>query len=178
MPHLGGDVVGRLGGDDGARPPVVAARASVTDGSSSRSRTIASIASRAWLARLGDHRGDRLADVARELVRQGAAQRGDGAASVGAPEVRGRRHALDAGGRQLGAGEDAEHPRHGARGGHVDADDARMRVRRAQEGDHRLAGHGDVVGEPAAALEQGAVLDSRHGAAAAETRYGVGCIHG
>ena len=53
----------------------VAARASVTAGSSSRSRTIASIASRAWLARLGDHRGDRLADVARELVRQRAAQR-------------------------------------------------------------------------------------------------------
>ena len=112
------------------------------------------------------------------LVRQGAAQRADRAAPVGAPEVGRRRHALDAGRREVGAGEDADHARHRARRGDVDAGDARMRVRRAQEGDHRVAGDGDVVGEAAAAFEQGTVFDARHGTAAAETRDGVGCIHG
>ena len=52
----------------------------------------------------------------------------------------------------------------------VDSDDARVRVRRALEGDDRLAGLGDVVDEAAAAGEERGVLDAMDRAAAAEAR--------
>ena len=102
--------------------------------------------------------------------------------AVGAPEVRRRRHRLDPGGGQLGAGVDRENARHGARRLGVDGDDARVRVRRALEGDDRLAGLGDVVDEAAAAGEERAVLDAMDRAAAAEARgrvvdVGVGAAH-
>ena len=53
-----------------------------------------------------------------------------------------------------------EHAGHRPRRVGVDRDDARMRIRRAQEGDRRRAGAGDVVGEAAAAGEQRVVLDA------------------
>ena len=121
-------------------------------------------------ARFGDDGDDRLADVARELVRERAARRAHRRAAIGAPEIRRRRHRLDAGRGQLGAGVDGEHARHRPRRVGVDGDDARVRVRRALEGDDRLAGLGDVVDEAAAAGEQRAVLDAMDRAAAAEAR--------
>ena len=74
MAHLGGDVVGRVGGDDGGarrgRGARVGHRRQLLEVDDDRLERVARL-----LARLGDDRGDRLADVARELVRQGAAQR-------------------------------------------------------------------------------------------------------
>ena len=80
--------------------------------------------------------------------------------------------------RELGAGVDGEHAGHRTRRVGIDRDDARVRVRRALEGEDRLALLGRVVDEAAAADQERPVLDARDRAAAAEARRGVGdCAH-
>ena len=166
VPHLGGDVIGRVGGE---RRCVGRGRGgNVGDGGQLLvvdNDAVDRIAR--GLARFGDHRYDRLADEAHHLVGERAARR-HGRATVGTAEVGRRRHRLDGGGRELGAGVDGENARHGASGVGVDRDDARVRMRRTLEGDDRLARLGDVVDEAAAPGEERGVLDAMDGTAAAE----------
>ena len=68
-------------------------------------------------------------------------------------------------GGQILAGEDRHHPRHGRRGGLVDAVDRGMGVRRAEEVGVGLARTVDVVGVAALADEVAAVLAPLHGRA-------------
>ncbi len=151
--HLGSDVVGGLRrhrrGARSRRGHDVDDRGQFLELDADRLQRIA-----CRVPRLGDHRRDRLADVANELVRERTARRTHRRPAVGAAKVGRRRYRLDARAGELGAGVDREHARHGARRSDVDGDDAGVRVRRAQEGDHRLARGRHVVGEAPEAAQQ------------------------
>ena len=110
-----------------------------------------------------DDRGHRFADVADDVGRERALRRRGRRLAVGALEVGRARQRLHAVALEVGAGDDRDHAGQRGGGARVDRGDRRVRVRRAQEHDDRLAGRGDVVGEAAAAGEERVVLDALHG---------------
>jgi len=63
---------------------------------------------------------------------------------------------------------DAEHARRGQRGGSIDRDDFRVRVRRAQQDEVDLAGHREIVYVAAFAAQQARILEARNGLTDAE----------
>ena len=122
---------------------------------------MASTASRACAARLGDHRGDRLADEAHGARRASACRGGD---AVGEPSA--RLKSADSGigltpaPTRSAPVKTATTPGIAGGRGRVDRDDARVRVRRAQESNMRLRRAAHVVGEAAVAGQQRVVLDA------------------
>ena len=112
-----------------------------------------------------DHR-DRLADMARLVGRERHVRADEDLAAAGAGELhvefrlrhRRVRNGLEAVGAAVGAGEDAEHARHGARLLGVDAQDAGMRIGRAHHRRIGLPRQAEVVAEPAPAGGEAEVL--------------------
>ncbi len=90
------------------------------------------------VARLGDDRRHGFADEAHGVDGERMARRRRRRRAVGAPEVRGGRQRLHAGAHEVGAGHDGDDARHRGRGLRVDAENARVRIRRAQEQHVRL----------------------------------------
>ena len=125
-------------------------------------------------AGVGHHRRHRLAHVVHGVDGQPPARRRHRLGAVRSLERRRRAgQGLHARGRQFGPRVDGQHAGHGAGLGRVDAEDARVRVRRAQEHQVLQPLARQVVGVAAAARHQGRVLDAAHGVAAAEAQ-GVG----
>ena len=128
----------------------------------------------------GDDGGDRLADEAHGLVRQRAPRRRGRGLAIGTLEDVEDRDRLHAGLDEIGAGEDGDDAGHRQRLSGIDGDDPRMGVGRAQEAEEGLRGQRHIVGELASAHQQPAILDPRHGPAAAETsdtRLNRHCAH-
>jgi hypothetical protein len=121
----------------------------------------------------GHHRGDRLADEARSLVRHGKTRRTGAVAAIGAFEAGRAGYRLNARFGQFAAGDHAQHAGHGGSGGGVDRHDARMRIGRPEKDEMRLARKRDVVRIAACTGQQALVLEAANRLAAAETR-GVG----
>ena len=115
---------------------------------------------------LGDDRGDRFADEARAFDGERVSRRRRGRRAVRALERR-TREGRDAGGDEVLADEHGDDARHAPGRFGVDRDDARVRVRRAQQAQMRLAGRVAVVGEGAAPGDQRVVLQASYGLAAA-----------
>ncbi len=125
------------------------------------------------LARLRDHHRDRLPDVARlvggqEPVRaledRAAARRGE--LHVLARRGQGMvRYGLQAVGRAVGPGIDAEHSGHGPRARRIDAHNACVRMRGAHHRGVRLPGEVEVVGEAPGPGKKALVLLAQYGPA-------------
>jgi hypothetical protein len=92
--------------------------------------------------------------MAYRVGRQRQARRVGARSAVAVLERDGAGYLADALGLQLGAGDDAQHARHGLRIRHVEGRDPRMRVRGAQDVSMRLAGQADVVGIAAMAQQR------------------------
>ena len=108
------------------------------------------------IAVFGDHRGDRLADMA-HLV---AGKNEGGRVFRNLVGLEPQRHPrLGDMGTEIGAGIDRMHPLQPRRGGTIDALDPGMRVGAADEGRVQHAGDADVVDELPASAQQRRVLD-------------------
>ena len=115
-----------------------------------------------------DHR-HRLADVAHPVRRQQHMRAGEHVAAARPGELHvefGLGHRIVRNGRQaiggaIGAGEDAEHARHGFRRRGIDGGYARMRMRRAHHRRIYLAVEIEIVGEAALAGDEPLVLFAR-----------------
>ena len=105
----------------------------------------------------GDHERDRVAHVADVAVRQRCLVRLGGGGAVLVLAGLGL-HGADAGGFEVGGGEDAEHTRHGAGLGDVDAAEDAVGVAAADDDGVGLAGEGQVVGVAAFTTEEDRVF--------------------
>ncbi len=120
---------------------------------------------------VGGHRyGDGVADEVDAVACEDGVRR-----RLQAGDRRGARHGA-ARRVHVGAGKDADHAGDRLRGRGVDADDARMRVRAAQDRGVQQARELHVVDVGADALDQARILDPLH--RAADVRRGVGVSHG
>ena len=116
--------------------------------------------------RLGDHAGDRVADVTHFVAGERRPRRIADRRAIAALE---RQIAFEpAIGGKIGRGQDREHARHGLGGGGVDAADDAMRVAAAHHHRIGLARPVDVVGVAALAAHQRRILGAQHGLADAE----------
>ena len=119
---------------------------------------------------LGDHHGDRFADMARLVGGQQQMRADEHRAAAGRGELhvvfglrqRIVRNGLEPIGRAIGAGEDAEHARHRFCPRRIDRDDARMRIRRAHHRRIGLAVESEIVGEAAIAGDEPRIFLARH----------------
>ncbi len=107
---------------------------------------------------LGDDDGDRVADMAHAPQGQRRVRRLDHGRAVPRLDQPAAGQAADLVGGHVGAGEDAGDPRGLPRRRGVDAADARVRVRRAQDVGVELVGPVDVVGVAAVAGDEAPVL--------------------
>ena len=116
--------------------------------------------------RLGDHAGDRVADVTHLVAAQRRPRRIADRRAIATLE---RQIAFEpAIGGKIGRGQDREHARHGLGGGGIDAADDAMRVAAAHHHRIGLARPVDVVGVAAFAAHQRRILGAQHGLADAE----------
>ena len=128
--------------------------------------------------RLGDDHGHRLAHEPHAVGGQRRVRGDEVLRAVAVRELRlvrvGRngavRNRLEPVGGRVGPGEHGKHARRLERGGGVDADDARVGVRRADEARVRLPRRVEVVAVPAAADDQPRVFYAAHGFAEALAR--------
>ena len=90
--------------------------------------------------------------------------------AVGTAEVGRQRQRNHASAHEILAGNDCEHAGQRSCGRRVDRDDARVRVRRAQDCEVQFPGGVDVIGETPLANEEGLVFDASDGLAAAKAR--------
>jgi len=119
--------------------------------------------------RLGHHHGDRFADMARLVGGQQHMRSDEYRLAAGGGQLHvvfclGQGIVRDRGelvGEAIGAGEDPEHARHGARACRVDPEDAGVRVGRAHHRGKCLARELEVVAEAALAGHQARVLVAR-----------------
>ena len=110
------------------------------------------------LLRLGDHHGDRIADMAHLADREHRMRRLRHRRAVLVVDLPAARQAADIVGRHVRAGEHRHHARRLRRRRGVDAVDPRMRPVRAADERMELAGPVDVVGVVAASAEEAHVL--------------------
>ena len=169
VPHFARDVVDGAGNDAGR-----AGRERRVGVHHRRLRRVAHVDRLGRLAGLayarGEDRRHGLAHVADDTDGERAARRRRGGRAVRAAEVRRQGERLHAGACEILAGEYREDARHRGSRRRVDRKNARVRMRRTQECERRLAVGIDVVGEAARSLQQRFILDAAHGLAAAEAR--------
>jgi hypothetical protein len=122
-------------------------------------------------AALGDHRGDRLADIAHGLMRQWAARRHLGLAAIGIGKYRGESEIAAALLGHVVPGEDSDHAGRLAGGCGVELDDPGVGMRRAHQHDMCLIGPREIVGEAAGAGQKPVVLDTLDVLRLAEYRH-------
>ena len=130
------------------------------------------------VARLRDHHGHRVAHEARLVRRERHARRRDDRRAVLALVHARERHLPQALGRDVRARVDGNDTRRRARRRDIDARDARVGVRRAQERDVRRALRTHVVGEAALAGEQARVFQPAQGPADPLAGGEHGVVHG
>ena len=121
---------------------------------------------------LGDHERQRIADEAHLVGRQRRPRRLAHLGAVAILECHDAFERAVAGGREILAGERAEHARHGARRRHVDVADHAVPMAAAHHRRIGLAGQPHVVGVAALAAHQLRVLGARHRLADAELLHG------
>lgn len=112
------------------------------------------------VARFGDDKGDRVADMAHAAGGERRARRHDH--RLDARHLGDARQRADALGRQVGGGEDAADAGERARRRGIDRRDLRMAVRRAQHDAVELARRVDVLDEAAPAAQEARVLEAAH----------------
>ena len=122
---------------------------------------------------LRHHEGDGLADMACLVRGQQQMRADEDRAAAGAGELhvefglrqRIVRNGFELVGREIGAGEHAEHARHRLRRRSIDRDNARVRIGRAHHDRIGLAVEIEIVGEAAFAGDEPRVLGAGHGLA-------------
>ena len=121
------------------------------------------------LPRFRDDGGNGFADEANGVDGERLSRRSGRGRAVGTAKVGGGRQRLHAGADQVRPGHDGDDARHRGRGLRVDAENSRVRIRRAQEHEMRLPRQVVIVDELPCPREQALVLDAANGLAAAET---------